>query len=579
MVRYIGNNIYGEIMNLKEFVYSNIKDIEELNQVENFGNLLINTVDSSLGDISLPCFTYSKVLRKSPMDIANEFANLCACDSFEAVKAVNGYVNFYVNKSAFTKAVLDSALSQGVDYGRQDIGQGKVVCIDYSSVNLAKYMHIGHLGTTIIGNVIKNIYKFFGYKVFGLNYLGNYGTPFGKMITGYLHYGSKEDVDARGVDAIQEYYVKFNQEVESHPELMDEARLWFKKIEDQDPEALKIYDWFIDISIDEAKRIYKLLNITFDDWTGEAYYNDKMGPIIAELENSGLLQTSEGAKVVDLEKYNLGTCLILKSDGSSLYATRDLAAVQDRYNKYNFDKCLYVTDVAQKLHFAQWFKVCELLNKPYANNLKHIYYGRYSLPTGKIGSRYGKQALISDMINISFEKAKEIMLTRGTKVEDIDKIAMDIAIGAICFGTIKNEKTKDSVFDLEKALSFEGETSPYLQYTFARCNSIISKCNILDSDIRLGDNIDDILDGNTFELIKHINSYSDTLVSALNNEEPSHISKYLLSLCSLFNRFYNENRVIENDVPNINRLCLVKVVKDILYSGLSILGITPIEKM
>lgn len=566
-------------MNLKEYVYSNIKDIPELNQVENFGNLLINTIDSSLGDISLPCFTYSKILRKSPMEIANQFANLCACDSFEKVNAVNGYVNFYVDKNKFASSVINYALGKGTSMGKSDIGKGKVICIDYSSVNLAKYMHIGHLGTTIIGNVIKNIYQNFGYTVYGLNYLGDYGTPFGKMITGYLHYGSKEDVEKRGVDAIQEYYVKFNQEVELHPELMDEAREWFKRIENLDPEALEIYNWFIDISILEAKRIYSLLNITFDDWTGEAYYNDKMGPVIEELENANLLKSSEGAKVVDLEKYNLGTCLILKSDGSSLYATRDLAAVQDRYNKYHFDKCLYVTDVAQKLHFAQWFKVCELLNKPYANNLKHIYYGRYSLPTGKIGSRFGKQALISDMIDQSFEKAKEIMLTRGTKVEDIDKIAMNIAIGAICFGVIKNEKTKDSVFDLEKALSFEGETSPYLQYTFARCNSIIEKCNIEDKDIKLSSDISDLLDTNTFELIKHINSYSDTLVSALNSEEPSIISKYLLNLCSMFNRFYNENRVIENNVPNINRVAIVKVVKDILYSGLNILGITPIEKM
>lgn len=566
-------------MNLKEYVYSNIKDIPELNQVENFGNLLINTIDGSLGDISLPCFTYSKILRKSPMEIANQFAGLCAGDSFEKVNAVNGYVNFYVDKNKFASSVINYALAKGTSIGKSDIGDGKVICIDYSSVNLAKYMHIGHLGTTIIGNVIKNIYKNFGYTVYGLNYLGNYGTPFGKMITGYLHYGSKEDVEKRGVDAIQEYYVKFNQEVESHPELMDEARDWFRRIENLDPEALEIYNWFIDISILEAKRIYKLLNITFDDWTGEAYYNDKMGPVIEELENSNLLKSSEGAKVVDLEKYNLGTCLILKSDGSSLYATRDLAAVQDRYNKYHFDKCLYVTDVAQKLHFAQWFKVCELLNKPYANNLKHIYYGRYSLPTGKIGSRFGKQALISDMIDQSFEKAKEIMLTRGTKVEDIDKIAMNIAIGAICFGVIKNEKTKDSVFDLEKALSFEGETSPYLQYTFARCNSIIEKCNIETSDIKLNSDISDLLDTNTFELIKHINSYSDTLISSLNSEEPSIISKYLLNLCSMFNRFYNENRVIENNVPNINRVAIVKVVKDILYSGLNILGITPIEKM
>lgn len=566
-------------MNLKEYVYSNIKDIPELNQVENFGNLLINTIDSSLGDISLPCFTYSKILRKSPMEIANQFASLCACDGFEKVNAVNGYVNFYVDKNKFASSVINYALAKGTSIGKSDIGEGKVICIDYSSVNLAKYMHIGHLGTTIIGNVIKNIYQNFGYTVYGLNYLGNYGTPFGKMITGYLHYGSKEDVEKRGVDAIQEYYVKFNQKVEFRPELMDEARDWFRRIENLDPEALEIYNWFIDISMLEAKRIYNLLNITFDDWTGEAYYNDKMGPVIEELENANLLKSSEGAKVVDLEKYNLGTCLILKSDGSSLYATRDLAAVQDRYNKYHFDKCLYVTDVAQKLHFAQWFKVCELLNKPYANNLKHIYYGRYSLPTGKIGSRFGKQALISDMIDQSFEKAKEIMLTRGTKVEDIDKIAMNIAMGAICFGVIKNEKTKDSVFDLEKALSFEGETSPYLQYTFARCNSIIEKCNIEDKDIKLNSDISNLLDTNTFELIKHINSYSDTLVSALNSEEPSIISKYLLNLCSMFNRFYNENRVIENNVPNINRVAIVKVVKDILYSGLNILGITPIEKM
>ena len=565
-------------MNLKEYVYSNIKNIEELNSVENFENLLINTIDSSLGDISLPCFTYAKALRKSPMEIANTFAELCKNDSFEDVKAVNGYVNFYVNKSKFTRSVLEEALSRGVDFGRQNLGEGKVVCIDYSSVNLAKYMHIGHLGTTIIGNVIKHIYEFFGYKVYGLNYLGDYGTPFGKMITGYLHYGSKADVEARGVDAIQEYYVKFNQEVENHPELMDEARLWFKKIEDLDEEALQIYKWFIDISIDEAKRIYSLLNITFDDWTGEAYYNDKMTPVISELENKNLLKLSEGAKVVDLEEYGLGTCLILKSDGSSLYATRDLAAVQDRYNKYKFDKCLYVTDVAQKLHFAQWFKICDLLGKPYANNLKHIYYGRYSLPTGKIGSRYGKQALISDMIETSFEKAKEIMLTRGTKVEDIDKIAMDIAIGAICFGVVKNEKTKDSVFDLEKALNFDGETSPYLQYTFARCNSIIEKSGISEN-ITLADSLDDILDTTTFELVKHINSYTDTLVSALEHEEPSTISRYLLSLCALFNRFYNENRVIENGVANRNRVALVKIVKDILYSGLSILGITPIQKM
>lgn len=571
--------IYGVKMNLKEYVFNNIKDLPTIKDIENLDDLLIYTVDSTMGDVSLPCFTLAKMLHLNPVQIATSLVNVCNTKAFDHVEAVNGYLNFFVNKKEYSKLVLNDALACGINYGKQNIGQGKVVLIDYSSINLAKYMHIGHLGTTIIGNVIKNLYSFFGYKVYGLNYLGNYGTPFGKMITGYLHYGSKEDVDKRGVDAIQEYYVKFNQEVENNPALMDEARLWFKKIEEKDAEALKIYNWFIDISLVEARRIYKLLNITFDDWTGEAYYNDKMQPVIEELEKSGLLTLSQGAKVVDLEKYNLGTCLILKSDGTSLYATRDLAAVQDRYNKYKFDKCLYVTDVAQKLHFAQWFKVCELLNKPYASDLMHIYYGRYSLPTGKIGSRFGKQALISDMINLSFEKSKEIMLTRGTKVQDIDKIAMDIAVGAICFGVVKNEKTKDSVFDLEKALSFEGETSPYLQYTFARCNSIIEKTNIKESDIKILDTLDDLENATSFELIKHINTYSDTLINALNKQEPSIVSKYLLNLSSLFNRFYNENRVIENDKVNFNNLALVKVTKDILYSGLTLLGIATIEKM
>lgn len=566
-------------MDLKQYVYENIKNIEELKSVENLNDLLIFAIDNSFGDISLPCFTLAKSLRKNPAIIAQDLASSINNSAFDKIEAVNGYLNFFVNKPHFAKFVLEMGLRAGKDYGKQDIGQGKKICIDYSSVNLAKYMHIGHLGTTIIGNTIKNIYTFFGYKVYALNYLGDYGTPFGKMIAGYYHYGNKEDVEKRGVDAIQDYYVKFNQEQETQPELMDEARLWFKKIENHDPEAKKIYDWFIEISLVEAKKIYKLLNITFDDWTGEAYYNDKMTPVIEELNKVGLLQDSEGAKIVDLSAYDLGACLVLKSDGSSLYATRDLAAVQDRYDKYHFDECLYVTDVAQKLHFAQWFKVCELLNKPYANNLKHIYYGRYSLPTGKIGSRFGKQALIKDMISLSFEKAKEIMQTRGTKVDDLDQVALDIGVGALCFGLLKNEKTKDSVFDLDKAVSFDGETSPYLQYTFARCNSILNKAGKDHAGIKLEDNIDDITDINTFELIKYINQYPSTLQTSLEKIEPCYISRYLLNLSSMFNRFYNENRVIENDIVNMNKLVLVKLTKNILQSGLTILGIAPIEKM
>jgi arginyl-tRNA synthetase len=389
------------------------------------------------------------------------------------------------------------------------------------------------------------------------------------MITGYLHYGSKEDVESRGVDAIQEYYVKFNQEVENNPELMDEARSWFKRIEDQDPEALKIYDWFIDISIEEAKRIYKLLNITFDDWTGEAYYNDKMGPVITELENSGLLQTSEGAKVVDLEKYNLGTCLILKSDGSSLYATRDLATALDRYERYRFDLGLYVTSVQQKLHFARWFKVLDLMGKDYAKNLKHITYGTYSLPTGKIGSRFGKQALVKDMIELSIDKAREIVTTRGTKVEDVEALSRDIGIGAVKFGVLKTERIKDCVFDLEASLNFDGETSPYLQYTHARCCSIIEKAN----NLTCIDNVEDINTTESFELIKHINDFDRIVIQSAEDYEPCYISRYLITLSSLFNKFYNNNRIIDNDRVSFARLKIVELVKDKLARGLGLLGI------
>ncbi|MBE5736153.1 MAG: arginine--tRNA ligase [Clostridiales bacterium] len=550
-------------MDLKKVVCDNIKDIEILKDIDNLYDLLTYTNDTKNGDITLPCFALAKSLRRNPMEIANSIKDGCKEGVFDRVESVNGYLNFYLNRSEVFEVVSK-------EESKAKASNGKTVFVDFSSLNLAKYMHIGHLSTTVIGSVISNTYEYLGYDVKRLNYVGDYGTPFGKMIAAIKHWGDESEIEVKGVDYIQDLYVKFNVEAESDEALMDEAREWFVKIEDKDPEALRIYDKIIKVSIEEARRLCDILDIKFDSWIGEAYYNDKLDPVVNELEESGLLETSQGAKIVDLEAHDLGVCMIKKSDGASLYATRDLATVVDRYDRYKFDLGLYVTSVQQKLHFARWFKVIELMGKPYANNLKHITYGTYSLPTGKIGSRFGKQALVKDMIDIATDRAREIVSTRGSKVDNIEELSREIGIGAVKFGVLKTERIKDCVFDLESSLNFDGETSPYLQYTHARCSSIIDKASGLKAET----NKDDITADDTWELIKHVNDFDRMVESSAAEYEPCYISRYLLTLCSLFNKFYNNHRIIDNDIVSIARLELVKSVREKLAAGLKLLGIS-----
>ena len=563
-------------MDLKEIVLKELENIEELKEVP-VSDLLTFPIDNVNGDVCLPCFTLAKSLRKAPKIIADELKEKIVTNTFSKIDSVNGYLNFYLDRKAVFNAVMKNMVTLD-NIGSKNVGEGKTVFIDFCSVNLAKYMHIGHLSTTIIGNVIANIYENLGYKVVRLNYVGDYGTPFGKMITAFKRWGSIDDINKNGVDAIQDLYVKFNQEADNDPSLMDEAREWFLKIEKGDKEACDIYNLFIEKSIDEVKNLCNILGVSFDSWRGESYYNDKMTPIVNELDSMGLLQTSEGAKIVDLEKDNLGICMIQKSDGASLYATRDLAAVQDRFETYNFDLGFYVTSIQQKLHFDRWFKVCEYMGRPYAGNLKHIAYGTYSMPTGKIGSRFGKQALVRDMLDQAISKAHDIVTTRGTKVDDVDSLSKAIGVGCIVFGVLKSEKIKDSVFDMDAALNFEGETSPYMQYTHARCCSILEKAGI--SDIAWNDTeLDSIDNVDTFELVKHLNNFEKVVLDAAKNYEPCLISRYLLNLCSLFNKFYNSYRIIENDVVVTSRLAVVLVTKKVLCKGLKLLGIEPITKM
>ncbi|MBQ7351401.1 MAG: arginine--tRNA ligase [Clostridia bacterium] len=558
-------------MDLKNIVYDSLKDISILTGIENLQELLVYTNDIKNGDISLPCFSLAKTLRKSPVAIADEIKENVSSDYFDKIENVNGYLNFFLNRKKVFELVCEYLSGET----NTQPGKGKTLFIDFSSLNLAKYMHIGHLSTTVIGSVIANTYEYLGYDVKRLNYVGDYGTPFGKMITAILKWGDVEKIEAEGVDYIQGLYVKFNVEAEKDESLMNEAREWFLKIENKDPEAMEIYNKIIRVSIKEAERLCNILEIYFDSWIGEAFYNDKLQPVIEELDNKELLQVSQGAKIVDLEKYNLGVCMIQKSDGASLYATRDLATALDRWERYHFDLGLYVTSVQQKLHFERWFKVLELMGKDYAQNLKHITYGTYSLPSGKIGSRFGKQALVKDMIEISVSKAKEIVSTRGSKVADIDKLSQEIGIGAVKFGVLKTERIKDCVFDLDASLNFDGETSPYLQYTHARCCSILKNAEGKDAQYSL----DDIDNVDTFELIKHISNFEKNVIESARDFEPCYISRYLINLSSLFNKFYNNYRIIENEKVSKARLQVVGFVKDALAKGLKLLGINAPESM
>jgi len=536
--------------------------------------------NTEMGDFCFPTFVYAKKLGKNPMQIAEIITqNFNYNNVVESTKVVGGYLNFHLNKQIISTQILTEILNNVGSFAKSDLGKDKTVCIDFSSVNLAKYMHIGHLSTTVIGHVLRNIFNHLGYKTVAINYIGDYGTPFGKMITAYLMWGNENELNERGVDHIQDLYIKFCQQAELDPTLDDKARECFLKIENKDPEIYAIFKRFIEISINETKRIYSLLNISFDSWRGESYYSDKMDAIVDEINAKGLLKDSEGAKIVDLSEHNLGACLIKKKDGSSLYATRDLAACEDRYKNYKFDKSLYVTDVSQKLHFAQFFKVLELLGKPYSQNLHHIYYGRFSLPEGKIASRKGKQALLRDILDYSISKTALIVENnKNLTQEEKQNIAKSVGVGAVMFSAVKNEKIKDVVFDLDEALDFEGETSPYIQYTHARCCSIIKKAGV-DNINECKIDFSQIDNQTSYELLKSLNRFIDAVLTAANKFEPCFISRALIDISKAFNKYYNNNRVVEDDKINLTRLAVVEATKSVLSEGLSILGIDAPQKM
>ncbi len=559
-------------MDYKNYIAEKIK-IDGVSREEIYSSVALPP-NSEMGDYALPCFKFAKVLRKSPAVIAEELKSGFATDGvISEVSAVNGYLNFKVNKAELAKQVLGEIFKKGDKYGSSECGKGKTVCIDYSSVNIAKPFHIGHLSTTVLGGALYKLFGFLGYNVVGINHLGDYGTQFGKLICAYKHWGNREEVEKGGIHAINDLYVRFNNQADEQMEA--EAREYFRLIESGDKEANEIFEWFKSLTLKYVQEIYDKLGVKFDSYAGERFYTDKMQPVIDELKSKNLLKESEGAQIVDLEAYSMPPCLILRSDGASLYATRDLAAAIYRKNTYNFDKCLYVVAYQQNLHFKQVFKVLELMGKEWAKDLVHVAYGMVSLEDGAMSTRKGKVVWLEDVINKCVEKAYAVVTEKNPDLENKREIAEKVGLGAVIFGALYNNKIKDIVFSYDKVLSFEGETSVYVQYTCARANSVLSKAG----------NSGCVVEGYEpnaleFEVVKQLASFPDTLKEAADKYEPCYIARFAVDLAQKFNKFYIDCKILnaEGDTKQF-RLALTKAVLQTLKNALAILGIGVPDKM
>lgn len=532
------------------------------------------------GEYCLPCFKFSRQLRMAPAAIADKLkGEIVLPPAVESVESVAGYLNFKLDRARLAQDILQEVSDRGVTFPKKK-ANGKTVCLDYSSVNIAKPFHIGHLLTTAIGGSLCRIYDYLGYKTVGINHLGDWGTQFGKLVSAYKRWGNDADIEVRGITALLDLYVRFHSEAEKDAALEEEGRYYFKKIEDGDEEAVRIFTWFKELTLKEVRKIYDRLGITFDSYAGESFYNDKMQPVIDELAQKGLLAESEGARVVDLSDCDMPPCLILKKDGATLYATRDLAAAVYRHDTYDFYKCLYVVAYQQNLHFKQIFKVLEKMGKSWAKDCVHVPFGMVSLEGGaSLSTRKGNVVLLQDVLNTAVEKAGKIIEEKNPQLKNKSAVAEAVGVGAIVFSALSTSRIKDMVFSYDKALSFEGETAPYLQYTHARCASILGKRK---TTVKAGDAIDwrVLGDDETTDVITLLNRFDDVVTEAAEKYEPCLIARYLLDLAQSFNRFYINHRVITDDPATTEaRLLLTACVKSALQNGLSLLLIRSPEQM
>lgn len=537
--------------------------------------------NSDMGDYAYPCFKLAKVLRKAPPLIAQEIGEKLQLPvGISEMKIVGAYINFFMDKPFYAKQVLQSVLEQGADYGKSEKGTGKTIVIDYSSPNIAKPFHVGHLRSTVIGNALYQIHRALGYHCVGINHLGDWGTQFGKLIVAYKKWGSQEAVEKDGIQELMRIYVKFHDEAANEPALEDEARLWFVKMQDGDTGALTLWKWFYDISIREFERVYDMLGVKFDAYTGESFYNDKMAPVVEELEQKGLLVESEGAKIVDLSEENMPPCLIIRKDGGTLYATRDITAALYRKKTYDFDKCIYLTALDQNLHFAQWFAVIHKMGYDWYQDLIHVPFGLVSLESGKLSTRHGNVVLMEELLHQAIAETQKIIEEKNPSLPDKETVAQKVGIGAVIFNDLYNTRIKDVVFSWERMLNFDGETGPYVQYTHARACSILKKvpdCKTEDLQTASFAKLDDEA---TLQVCKLLEAFPSKIEDAAAKLEPYLLTRHLVAIAQAFNKFYHDNPILNSaDDVRFARLAVVLAVKTVLSSGLALLGIESPEQM
>lgn len=568
----------------KEIAEIIAKNLEGLTEDE-IKSMIEIPQDQSMGDYAFPCFRLAKTMRKAPNLIAAELAEKLQGEQlFSEVSPVNAYVNMFVSREEMMKSTVSEVLEEKENFGRSDIGGNKKVIVEFSSPNIAKPFHIGHIRSTVIGNSLSKIYDALGYDVFKINHLGDYGTQFGKMICAYRRWGNREDVINSPIKTLLGYYTKFHVEVEEHPELEDEARAIFTKLEQGSKEEVELWQWFREESLKEFQRVYDMLGIEFDSYNGESFYSDKMPRFEKELSDKGLLQESKGAQVVNLEKYKLGTALIKKSDGSSLYITRDIAAAVYRKENYDFYKNIYVVATQQNLHFQQLFKIIELMGYDWANQCVHVPFGMVRLEEGTMSTRHGRVVFLEDVLNGAIEKTREIIEEKNPNIENLEEITSQVGIGAVVFNELSNNRIKDYTFKWDQILNFDGETGPYVQYTHARCASLLRKAGE-DIVAKAQDpkNVDFALlakSDSAYELTKLIYAFPGVVEQAGEKYEPSIITRHIIDIAQCFNKFYHDEHIIVDDeVEKTSKIALVIATKRVIATGIGLLGMKAPERM
>lgn len=544
--------------------------------VQDVENALETPKEAKLGDICLPCFKFARTMRIAPPAIAQKLLPRVESLPFvEKVEVVGGYLNVFFDRNTVAQMALASANDDKV--GSSDEGAGKTICIDYSSVNIAKPFHIGHLSTTVIGGALYRIFEHLGYNVVGINHLGDWGTQFGKLIVATNKWSSLEEVAQNDEYFLNKLYVRYHQEAEEHPEMDDEARAWFKRIEDGDKEATAYFDVFKKVTMKAVGKIYDRLKIKFDSYAGESFYNDKMQPCLDILKDKGLLVESDGAQVVNLDEYGMPPCLLVKADGATLYATRDIAAAYYRKKTYDFYKCLYVVAYQQNLHFKQLFQVLKLMDFAGADDMEHVAFGMVSMEDGSMSTRKGHVVWLQEVLDKAVEKARAIIEEKNPDTKNKDEIAESVGVGAVVFSALWNNRIKDIVFSYDKVLNFDGETAPYVQYTYARCASALRKGGDIDFDNM---DLSAITTDEGYDVIKSVITFVDSVRLAAKLREPCYVTRHVVDLAEKFNRFYIDHRILVDDAPTRNaRLALTKAVGNVIRCGLGLLGISAPSEM